>query len=108
MVYLHKIAGEPLPVSSVKEGAMPHNATAGGQEMERKQTIQDLAVRVCRAVRGVRGDRQAWIGLELIHREMHGERPSAIDAAVAFAAAKGWLALGGRPSHSVMLGQGAP
>ena len=70
--------------------------------MERKQTIYDLAVRVCRAVRGVR------IGLELVHREMRGERPSAVDAAVAFAAAKGWLAIGGRPSHSVMLGHGAP
>lgn len=77
--------------------------------MERKQTIYDLAVRVCRAVRGVRGDRQTWIGLELVHREMRDERPSAVDAAVAFAAAKGWLAIdGGRPSHSVMLGQGAP
>lgn len=108
MSYLHKTAGEPSAGSAVKEGATPHNNPSEGQDMERKQTIHDLAVRVCRAVRGVRGDRQAWIGLELIHREMRGERPSAIDAAVAFAAAKGWLALGGRPSHSVMLGQGAP
>jgi hypothetical protein len=108
MSYLHKMAGEPATGSSVKEGAKPYNNPLGGQEMERKQTIYDLAVRVCRAVRGVRGDRQTWIGLELIHREMRGERPTAIDAAVAFAAAKGWLAIGGRPSHSVMLGQGAP
>jgi hypothetical protein len=109
MSYLHKTGGEPSAGSSVEEGETPHNNISGGQEMERKQTIYDLAVRVCGAVRGVRGDRQTWIGLELVHREMRGERPSAIDAAVAFAAAKGWLAIGGgRPSHSVMLGQGAP
>ena len=76
--------------------------------MERKQTIYDLAVRVCGAVRDVRSDREAWIGLELVQRELGSESPSAVDAAVAFAAAKGWLAIGGRPSHSVMLGQGAP
>lgn len=108
MSYLHKMAGEPSGGSAVKEGETPLNNPTKGQDMERKQTIYDLAVRVCRAVRGVRGDRQTWIGLELVHREMGGERPSAIDAAVAFAAAKGWLAIGGRPSHSVMLVQGAP
>ncbi len=32
----------------------------------------------------------------------------AIDAAVAFAAAKGWLALGGAPAHSVLLTPVAP
>ncbi len=96
MSYLHKVAGEPAAGSTVKEGATPRNNPSGGQEMERKQAIYDLAVRVCRAVRGVRSDRQTWIGLELIHREMSGERPTAIDAAVAFAAAKGWLAIAQR------------
>jgi hypothetical protein len=31
-----------------------------------------------------------------------------VDAAVAFARAKGWLAIGGAPAHSVLLKQGAP
>ncbi|MDB5489304.1 MAG: hypothetical protein JWQ58_3019 [Reyranella sp.] len=81
--------------------------------MERTLTIHaridDLAVRVCQAVRGVRSDRQAWIGIDLVHHELSTVSPTAVDAAVAFAAAKGWLAIGGAaPSHSVMLGQGAP
>ncbi len=109
MSNLQKIAREPERVSVVKTGANLGNNIFGGHDMERKQTIYDLAVRVCRTVRGVRSDRQAWIGLDLVHRELGSVSPFAVDAAVAFAAAKGWLAIGGgRPSHSVMLGQGAP
>lgn len=76
--------------------------------MEGKSTVDVLAVRVCHAVRTVRREHQAWIGLDLLQRELGHESPMAIDAAVAFAAAKGWLAIGGAPAHSVLLTSGAP
>lgn len=76
--------------------------------MEGKSTVDVLAVRVCHAVRTVRGECRAWIGLDFLQRELGHESPTAIDAAVAFAAAKGWLAIGGAPAHSVLLTNGAP
>ena len=76
--------------------------------MDRKATVDVLAVRVCHAVRIVRGEGKAWIGLDLLQNEFGQESQMAIDAAVAFAAAKGWLAIGGAPAHSVLLTQGAP
>ncbi|WP_425067990.1 hypothetical protein [Reyranella sp.] len=76
--------------------------------MKGKSTVDVLAVRVCHAVKSVRGDSQAWIRLDLLQNEFGQESQMAIDAAVAFAAAKGWLAIGGAPAHSVLLTQGAP
>lgn len=123
MSYRQNAAGEPNAGQVVKNGAKRRSISISGginsfgdHAMPRTprtdttigRRIDMLAVRVCQAVRGVRGDRQAWIGLDLVHRELGGESPTAIDAAVAFAAAKGWLSIGGAPSHSVLLGQGAP
>lgn len=73
-----------------------------------RSTVDQLAVRVCRAVRDVRGEHQAWIALDRVQDHLDGESTMAIDAAVAFAAAKGWLALGGAPAHSVLLTPVAP
>lgn len=73
-----------------------------------RPTVDQLAIRVCHAVRDVRGERQAWIALDRVQDHLGGESTTAIDAAVAFAAAKGWLALGGAPSHSVLLTPVAP
>lgn len=76
--------------------------------MEEKSTVDVLAVRVCQTVRLVRGEHQAWIHLNFLQNELRHESQTAIDAAVAFAAAKGWLAIGGAPAHSVLLTKGAP
>lgn len=73
-----------------------------------RPTIDRLAVRVCRAVRDVRGEHQAWIAVAQLADHLDSENPDAIDAAIAFAAAKGWLSLGGAPSHSVLLTPRAP
>jgi len=71
-------------------------------------TIDRLAVRVCRAVRDVRGEHRAWIAVAQLADHLGSESPDAIDAAIAFAAAKGWLSLGGAPSHCVLLTPRAP
>jgi hypothetical protein len=73
-----------------------------------RSTVDQLAVRVCHVVREVRGERQSWIALDRVQDHLGGESTMAIDAAVAFAAAKGWLALGGAPAHSVLLTPVAP
>ena len=73
-----------------------------------RPTIDRLAVRVCHAVRDVRGEHQAWIAVAQLADHLGSESPDAIDAAIAFAAAKGWLSLGGAPSHCVLLTPRAP
>lgn len=70
--------------------------------------IETLAVSVCRAVRDVREDNQAWIGIDCLNEFLRVDDAQMIDAALAFASAKGWLSLGGRPAHSVLLNRNAP
>jgi len=76
--------------------------------MTKKIAIDSLAVRVCRTIRDVRQDHEAWISLHRVQDRLGIENLSTVDAAVAFAAAKGWLAIGGAPAHSVLLKQQAP
>jgi len=73
-----------------------------------KPAIDILAIEVCRAIRDVHRDHRDWISLDRLHDRLGFATRSAIDAAVAFAVAKGWLAIGGAPAHSVLLNQGAP
>ena len=73
-----------------------------------KPAIDILAIEVCRAIRDVGRDHRGWISLDRLHDRLGFATRSAIDAAVAFAVAKGWLAIGGAPAHSVLLNQGAP
>jgi len=72
------------------------------------QAIDVLAVRVCRAIRRVRKDNQAWISIDGLHGHLGLDDLRTIDAAVAYAGARGWLAIGGMPAHSVLLKQAAP
>jgi hypothetical protein len=74
----------------------------------KKSTIDALAVELCQAIRDVRQDHEAWISLDRVQDRLGIENLRAVDAAVAYAAAKGWLAIGGAPAHSVLLNQGAP
>ena len=77
------------------------------------QSIDALAVRVCQAVRDVheeggRKDDEAWIGIDCLEEFLGIDDLRLVDAALAFASAKGWLSLGGRPVRSVLLTGRAP
>lgn len=70
--------------------------------------VDTLAVRLCHAVREARGDDKAWIGIDCLGEFLAGSDATTIDAALAFAGAKGWVSIGGWPAHSVLLGPEAP
>ena len=76
--------------------------------MKNPQTIDALAVRVCQAVRDVREEHEAWIGIDCLNEFLGLDDLRLVDAALAFASAKGWLSISGRPAHSVLLNSGAP
>jgi hypothetical protein len=76
--------------------------------MKNPQTIDALAVRVCQAVRDVREEHEAWIGIDCLNEFLAIDDLRLVDAALAFASAKGWLSIGGRPAHSVLLNGSAP
>ena len=76
--------------------------------MKSVQTIDVLAVRVCQAVRDAREPDQAWIGIDCLNEFLAIDDVRLVDAALAFASAKGWLSIGGRPAHCVLLKAGAP
>ena len=76
--------------------------------MKSARTIDVLAVRVCQAVRDVREPDQAWIGIDCLNEFLAIDDVRLVDAALAFASAKGWLSLGGEPAHSVLLDGSAP
>ena len=70
--------------------------------------LEILAVNLCQAVREVRREEEAWIGIDCLNEFLRMDDVQTIDAALAFASAKGWLSLGGRPVHSVLLNSKAP
>ena len=76
--------------------------------MKNTQTIDVLAVRVCQAVRDVREEHEAWIGIDCLNEFLGLDDLRLVDAALAFASAKGWLSIGGQPAHSVLLNSNAP
>ena len=76
--------------------------------MTKPPTIDGLAVRVCQAVRDVREENEAWIGIDCLEEFLGIDDLRLVDAALAFASAKGWLSIGGQPAHSVLLNAEAP
>ena len=76
--------------------------------MNKPRTIDVLAIELCQAVRDVREDHEAWIGIDCLNEFLGIDDLRLVDAALAFASAKGWLSFGGRPAHSVLLNPGAP
>jgi hypothetical protein len=72
------------------------------------RSVDVLAVRVCQAVRDVADEGQAWIAIDCLNEFLRLDDVQTIDAALAFASAKGWLSIGGRPAHSVLLNGSAP
>ena len=71
--------------------------------MTKPRSIDTLAVQVCQAVRDVRDEDQAWIAIDCLNEFLRLDDVQTIDVALAFASAKGWLSIGGRPAHSVLL-----
>lgn len=76
--------------------------------MTRPRAIDALAARVCQVVCEVRDEDQAWIAIDCLNEFLRLDDVQTIDAALAFASAKGWLSIGGRPAHSVLLNGSAP
>ncbi len=76
--------------------------------MNQRTTIDALAEKVCRVIRDVRTERQAWVKIDQIGDRIGVENLHMVNAAVAFASAKGWLSIGGVPAHSVLLNRVAP
>jgi hypothetical protein len=76
--------------------------------LETVMAVDRLAVDVCRAIRDVRDAHEAWIDLDRLVGRPGLESRTAVDAAVAFAAAKGWLAIARGAAGSVLLSNCAP
>lgn len=75
--------------------------------------IDAVAVRVCRAARILAANRPEWVAIEQLHERLlpAGEQVDSlrvIEAALAFAGAKGWLSFGPRPADAILLREGAP
>jgi hypothetical protein len=70
--------------------------------------VDALAVSVCRAIRDARGEDKAWVALDRLVGQPGLERRSEVDAAAAFAAAKGWLAFGDAAADFALLLERAP
>lgn len=73
--------------------------------MSRPTSIDSMAVRVCSAVREAGGEDKAWIGIDCLSEFLAGTDATTIDAALAFAGAKGWVSIS---SHKVLLSSNAP
>jgi hypothetical protein len=71
-------------------------------------TVHARAVHVCRAIREVRGEDEAFVALDRVVGRPGLERRTEVDAAAAFAAAKGWLAFGDAGAEFALLLERAP
>jgi hypothetical protein len=76
--------------------------------MSRVSSVDALAVRVCDAIRTVRRHDEAWVALDRLIGQPGLERRTEVDAAAAFAAAKGWLAFGDPAAEFALLLERAP
>jgi hypothetical protein len=73
--------------------------------MSRVSTVDTLAVRICHTIRSVRREDEA---LDRLVGQPGLERRTEVDAAAAFAAAKGWLAFGDPAAEFALLLERAP
>ena len=72
------------------------------------RALEALAMRVCASVRTLASDREAWIAIDRLPPHMPGDEVHRVHAAIAFAGAKGWLAISRAPADHVLLKPGAP
>jgi hypothetical protein len=71
-------------------------------------TVDERAVHVCRTIRDVRGETEAFVALDRLVGRAGLERRSEVDAAAAYAAARGWLAFGDAAADFALLLERAP
>lgn len=71
-------------------------------------TVDARDAHVCRAIRTVRGEHEAWVALDRLVGQPGLERRTEVDAAAAYAAAKGWLAFGDAAADFALLLERAP
>jgi|tagenome__1003787_1003787.scaffolds.fasta_scaffold20396110_1 hypothetical protein len=71
-------------------------------------TVDARAVQVCRTIRDVRRDDEAFVALDRLIGRPGLERRTEVDAAAAYAAAKGWLAFGDAAADFALLLERAP
>ena len=76
--------------------------------MSRPVTLDVLAARLCETIRVLAADREAWIAIDRLRLGLQPEEERTIDAAIAFAGARGWLAISPAPADHVLLKPGAP
>ncbi|MCA0305119.1 MAG: hypothetical protein LCH95_22155 [Proteobacteria bacterium] len=76
--------------------------------MSRPVTLDVRAARLCEAVRALASDHEAWIPIDRLQARLQPEEVSALHAAIAFAAARNWLAISRAPADHVLLKPGAP
>lgn len=77
--------------------------------MSRRPVTLDLhAARLCASLRALASDREAWIAIERLRTSLQPQEERTVDAAIAFAAARGWLAISRAPADNVLLMPGAP
>jgi hypothetical protein len=70
--------------------------------------VDTLAARVSRAIRTVRGEKEACVALDRPVRQPDLDHRMEADADAAFAAAKGWLAFGDEAVNLALLLDRAP
>ena len=70
--------------------------------------IHTTACRNSRAIREVRGEDEAFVALDRLVGRPGLERRTEVDAAAAYAAAKGWLAFGDAAADFALLLERAP
>ena len=75
--------------------------------------IDSVAVRVCRAARELSLEHPGWITIDHLYERLRHDvesldRLCTVEAAVAFARAKGWLSISPGPADSVLLRREAP
>jgi hypothetical protein len=71
-------------------------------------TVDALAVRICQAMRTVRDEHEAWVALDRLAGQPGLESRTQVDAAAAFAGARGWLAFGNVAADRALLLERAP
>ena len=81
--------------------------------MSAPDRIDAVAVRVCQTARVLASNRAEWVAIEQLHERLlltgeRGDSLRVIEAALAFAGAKGWLSFGPRPADAILLRDGAP
>ena len=68
------------------------------------RSYEPLAIRICKAAHSMMdGERSQWVSVAKVSQVIKVKDEEMLSSAITFAAQKGWLMVGGRPVHSVLL-----